>query len=193
VPAASIKADPESLLSEYLPVAKKVAQEAKARFPNSDFDENFSIAQNALWEACQKWNGSGAFEAFFRCFFKRRMSDALRKELGRTPRQQERRGCKVEKIHLDKEVDGRRVSELVSAEQKPLGQRLRDLTEEIRRCHFSSNEEIVVEIVLLQERPARDAAVALGVTTSRISQIRISALRKIRTQLLHQTDFRRPS
>ena len=181
--AATPVSDPESLLSEHLPVAKKVACEAKRRFPQSDFNENLSVAMNAMWEAAQKWNGKDVFEKFFRCVFNRRLKDSFRKELGRTARLQERRGSKVERVNLDREIDGKPVSEMVSVSPVALGSRFSDLAEEIRRLEWSVSEEVVAEMVLLQERPAKDAALALGVTAARVSQIRLSVVRRIRQRL----------
>jgi len=162
---------PESLLHEHFHLTRKLAAEAKRRFPCSDYDDNHSIAMKAMWECCQQWNGTGVFEKIVRCCFNRRLLDAYRAATGRTERQRERTGRDVPHVHLDKDIDGKPVAELVST--SPPNHRFEELVEEIRQIELKPKERIVLDMVLIQGGTAKEAAKRLRVSVSRIGQIRM--------------------
>ena len=173
----------QSLLVDNFGLCKKFAVSGMRLFNGTTFDDNFSIAMSAVWECAQKWNGKGAFEAIsFHCY-KLRLVDSIRSSIGKSDNVKQRRGSKSIKFSIDEEIDGRLVADSIPDRYLPTGDRLDDIIEEIKLCSFTKRESVLVELLIIQNRPIQDVASVMKVTRQRVTQIKDRVLLKIRLKL----------
>jgi len=196
----------KDLVIEHLPLVKKVASKIFRRLPEGvvEFDELVNTGVIGLIKAIEKYDSNRAkFSTYAYIKIRGEILDYLRK-LDFLPRSVREKLKNGEVSELKEEV-----ATLISIEEKLFGNSERyfikdtltsDLPDpedlvlknEAKRVlasaisQLSDKEQLVLQLIFVEELDLKSIGEILGVSVSRVSQIKTGALKKLKKTLEHQ-------
>ena len=196
----------KDLVIEHLPLVKKVANKIFRRLPEGvvEFDELVNTGVIGLIKAIERYDSNRAkFSTYAYIKIRGEILDYLRK-LDFLPRSVREKLKNGEVSELKEEV-----ATLISIEEKLFGNSERyfvkdtlisdlpdpeDLVmkDEIKQIlasaisQLSEKEQLVLQLIFVEELDLKSISEILGVSVSRVSQIKTGALKKLRKTLEHQ-------
>jgi len=196
----------KDLVMEHLPLVRKVASKIFRRLPEGvvDFDELVNTGVIGLIKAIEKYDSNRAkFSTYAYIKIRGEILDYLRK-LDFLPRNVREKIKNGEASEVREEI-----ATLISIEEKLFGNSerycIKDtlasdlpdpedqvLREEAKRVlssaisQLSEKEQLVLQLIFVEELDLKSIGEILGVSVSRVSQIKTGALKKLKKTLEHQ-------
>jgi RNA polymerase sigma factor for flagellar operon FliA len=191
----------KELVLEHLPLVKKVANKIYRRIPEGavEFEELVNTGVIGLIKAIEKYDEKKAkFSTYAYIKIRGEILDYLRKLdfLPRSVRERVKNGrgeaLKEElvffiSIEENLFADGFKVKDTLSSREPTPEEKLllRDAKEKLAKAieKLNEKEQLVLQLVFVEELDLKSIGEILGISVSRVSQIKGSALRKLRELL----------
>lgn len=184
----------EQLVNENMGLARRLATSTKCRLNFVDHSECLSVAMASVWECAVLFAGKNKsqleFEKMAKRIYRFRTINHLRKHKGRSERSRQRKGKGIGMVDIDAETEQGTLSDVIpSGDFVEHGCRIEDIADEFEFCGLKKNEKVVCRMMLVDGETGTTTAAALGVTPTRIGQIKVSVIRKLRKYFTNKNEF----